>query len=119
MYTKKILRDVLTLDQTASEKLWTKGGELIAFEAIDAATIVRCTEEGYEGDDDIRFVQTINDQVEAQYSHDQMLFQYQNPRTDILHYGYGYSKIEQCVDLIVSLINSFNFNAHVTIYHLI
>lgn len=111
MYTKKILRDVLTLDQTATEKLWTKGGELIAFEAIDAATIIRCTEEGYEGDDDIRFIQTIDDQVVAQYTHAQMLFQYQNPRTDILHYGYGYSKIEQCVDLIVSLINSFNFNA--------
>lgn len=111
MYTKKILRDVLTLDQTATEKLWTKGGELIAFEAIDAATIIRCTEEGYEGDNDIRFVQTIQEQVVAQYTDTQMLFQFQNPRTDILHYGYGYSKIEQCVDLIVSLINSFNFNA--------
>ena len=111
MYTKKILRDLLTLDQTATEKLWTKGGELIAFEAIDAATIIRCTEEGYEGDNDIRFVQAVDDQVVAQYTHPQMLFQYQNPRTDILHYGYGYSKIEQCVDLIVSLINSFNFNA--------
>ena len=111
MYTKKILRDVLTLDQTATEKLWTRGGELIAFEAVDAATIIRCTEEGYEGDDDIRFVQRVLNQIEAQYTENQMLFQYQNPRTDVLHYGYGYSKIEQCVTLIVSLINSFAFNA--------
>ena len=36
-YTKKILRDLLTLDQTAAEKLWSNGGELLAFEAIDAA----------------------------------------------------------------------------------
>ncbi len=43
MYTKKILRDLLTLDQTATEKLWTRGGELLAFEAVDAATIYRCT----------------------------------------------------------------------------
>ena len=111
MYTKKILRDVLTLDQTASEKLWTRGGELLAFEAIDAATIVRCTEKGYDGDEDIRFIQMIHSQIETQYTDKMILFQYQNPRTDILHYGYGYSKIEQCVDLIVSLINSFNFNA--------
>ena len=110
-YTKKILRDVLTLDQTATEKLWTRGGELIAFEAVDAATIVRCTEEGYEGDDEIRFVQRVRNQIEAQYTDDQMLFQYMNPRTDVLHYGYGYSKVEQCVDLIVSLINSFAFNS--------
>ena len=110
-YTKKILRDVLTLDQTASEKLWSRGGELLGFEAIDAATIVRCTEEGYDGDEDIRFIQKIHSRVETQYTDRMMLFQFQNPRTDILHYGYGYSKIEQAVDLIVSLINSFNFNA--------
>ena len=110
-YTKKLLRDLLTLDQTATEKLWTRGGELIAFEAVDAATIIRCNEEGYDGDDDIRFVQIIRNQIDAQYADHQMLFQFQNPRTDVMHYGYGYSKIEQCVDLIVSLINSFNYNA--------
>lgn len=110
-YVKKILRDVLTLDQVASEKLWSNGGKLLAFEAIDAGTIVRCDERGYDGDDKIRYVQMINSQVVTQYQQYQMLFQFQNPRTDVRHSLYGYSKVEQCIDLVISLINSFNYNS--------
>lgn len=110
-YTKKIVRDILTLDQATAEQLWTKGNEFIAFEAVDAATILRCNEHGYDGDDKIKFVQMIDSQIVSTYTDSQMLFQYMNPRTDIEHYGYGYSRIEQCVDLVVSFINSFNFNA--------
>jgi hypothetical protein len=110
-YTKKVLRDVLTIDQVAAEKLWTRKGALLAFEAIDAGTIIRCTEEGYNGNDAIRFVQMINGIVEGQYTSKHIVFQFQNPRTDIRYYGYGYSKIEQAIDLVVSLINSFAYNA--------
>jgi hypothetical protein len=39
------------------------------------------------------------------------LFQFDNPRTDVKHYGYGYSKVEQAVELIVSSINTFAYNA--------
>ncbi len=69
-YTKKILRDVLTLDQVASEKLRRRNKELLGFEAIDAATIIRCTEEGYQGDDEVRFVQLIDSQVVTTYNKD-------------------------------------------------
>jgi hypothetical protein len=110
-YVKKILRDLLMLDQVATELLWTRGGQIYAFEAIDAATIVRCTEEGYDGDDKIRFVQMIDSQVVTQYTSRDILFQFSNPRTDVDNYGYGYSKVEQAVDLVVSLINSFAYNA--------
>lgn len=110
-YTKKILRDLLTLDQVAAEKIHRQNGDLFAFEAIDAATVVRASEEGYQGDDEIRYVQMIDSQVTAQYADNEIIFQFQNPRTDIRFYGYGYSKIEQAIDLIVSLINSFNYNA--------
>ncbi|MDC7221621.1 MAG: hypothetical protein PQJ59_16925 [Spirochaetales bacterium] len=110
-YTKKIVRDLLTLDQVAAEKLWSRGGDLLSFEAVDAATILRCNEEGYEGDDKIRFVQMMDNQVVSQYTGDQMIFQFQNPRTDVNHFGYGYSKVEQAVNLIVALIHSFVHNA--------
>jgi hypothetical protein len=110
-YTKKILRDLLTLDQTAAEKLWSRAGEILSFEAIDAATILRCTEEGLDGDDKIRYVQMIESQIVSQYQGHQILFQFDNPRTDVKHYGYGYSKVEQAVELIVSSINTFAYNA--------
>jgi len=110
-YVKKILRDLQTLDQTATEKVPYIGGGLAYFLAIDAATIVRCTEEGYDGDDKIKFVQQIESQIVAQFTENQLMFQFDNPRTDIENFGYGYSKIEQCIDLFVSSINSFKFNA--------
>jgi len=110
-YTKKILRDLLTLDQVAAEKVKTYSGDMHSFYAIDAATILRCTEEGYEGDDKIKFVQMIQSQIVSTYHAGQIIFQFDNPRTDVLHYGYGYSKIEQCVGLIISSINTFAFNA--------
>lgn len=112
-YTRKILRDELVLDQTTSEKLFSRGNELLSFEAVDAATILRCAEAGYDGNDEIRFVQILQGQVVTQYQQYQMLFQYMNARTDVAHYGYGYSKVEQTVDLVLALINSFNFNAGV------
>ena len=110
-YTKKILRDLLTLDQVSSEKLWSNGGNLLAFEAVDAATILRCTEEGFDGDEEIRFIQMIKGDIVSQYQGRQILFGYDNPRTDVDFFGYGYSKIEQCVGLIISSINTFAFNA--------
>lgn len=110
-YVKKILRDLLTLDQVASEKLWSRGGDLLSFEAIDSATILRCLEEGYDGDDSIRYVQMLNSQIVTQYQGKQILFDYDNPRTDVENYGYGYSKIEQCVKLVIASIQTFAFNA--------
>ena len=110
-YTKKILRDLLTLDQTAAEKFWNNGGNLIAFEAIDAATILRCVEEGYDGDDSIRFVQMVESEVVSTYTAKEIIFEYDNPRTDLKAYGYGYSKIQQCVGLITASINTFAYNS--------
>lgn len=111
-YSKKILRDMLVLDQVASEKLWNiTHKKLLAFEAIDAATILRCTEEGYDGDDQIKFVQMIQGEVVSTYTGDEIIFEYDNPRTDLKAYGYGYSKIQQCVNLIIASINTFAFNA--------
>ena len=53
----------------------------------------------------------IESRVVSTYSAEQIIFEYDNPRTDVKAYGYGYSKIEQCVSLIISSINTFAFNA--------
>lgn len=110
-YSKKIMRDLLTLDQTAAEKLWSANHSLLAFEAIDAGSVLRCTEEGYEGDDEIQFVQMMDSQVVSQYQSWQILFQFDNPRTDLKHWGYGYSLIEQCANLVVASIQTFAYNS--------
>jgi hypothetical protein len=110
-YVKKILRDLLTIDQVAVEKLYNRAGELLSFEAVDAATILRCVEKGYNGDDSIRYVQMVDGQILTEYQGHEMLFQFDNPRTDINNFGYGYSKIEQCVQLVVASIYTFAYNS--------
>jgi hypothetical protein len=40
-----------------------------------------------------------------------MIFDCMNPRTDIEKAGYGYSLVEQAIDLVTSAINTFMFNA--------
>ena len=47
----------------------------------------------------------------AGYTMDNMIFDFENPRTDIYHSMYGYSLVEQAVDLITSEINTFIYNA--------
>jgi hypothetical protein len=110
-YTKKIVRDLYTLDQVATEVQKKRTGEPFAFWALDAATIARCIEEGYDGDDKYKYVQMIDEMVVAKFSAEELIFQFASPRTDIEATGYGYSKVEQAIDLVVSLINSFVYNA--------
>ena len=78
---------------------------------MDPATIYRVNEEGCEGDDSIKFIQEIDMVTQATYAEEDLVFDYMNPRTDIDHFGYGYSAVEQAVDLIVSMINTFMFNS--------
>lgn len=110
-YTMKLIRDLLTLDQISTEIQRTRGRDIWAYWGVDPATIFRVNEEGYEWDDKIKFIQEIDMVTQATYGQEDLVFDYMNPRTDIDHFGYGYSAVEQAVDLIVSMINTFMFNA--------
>lgn len=107
----KFIRDVYTLDQVATEIQPRLNGRPFAFWAIDPATITRADIGGYLSDGDVRFVQEIDTIVKATYTADQMVFGYQNARSDVDFFGYGYSKVEQAVELILTFINSFAYNA--------
>ena len=107
----KFVRDYLTLDQIATEIQRTAGGRPFAYWAVDPATIIRCTEKGYEGNDAVRYVQEIDMVPTAYYTEDDLIFDYGNPRSDIEHAGYGYSLTEQAIDLILAQINAFWYNA--------
>lgn len=106
-YVTKILRDLLQLDKIATELQKTRGGELSAFWAIDAATI----EVALPNNDDIRYLQVVDNIPYADFKKDELLFDFMNPRTDIEKAGYGYSLTEQAIDLITASINTFQFNS--------
>ncbi len=109
-YCIKIIRDALEIDQIATEIGYTESGEPYAFWAVDAATIEKVLP-GQSNPFNIKFVQVIDHIPQAYYPEDTLVFDYQNPRTDIYHSFYGYSYVEQAIDLITSSINAFTYNS--------
>ena len=109
-YCTKLLRDELTLDQIATEIQYNKKGEAVAFFAVDAATI-ECVIPEQENQTTFRYLQIVDGMPAAGYTFENMVFDFENPRTDIYHAKYGYSLVEQAVDLITSVINTFVYNA--------
>lgn len=109
-YCIKILRDALEIDQVATEIGRTVSGKVYAFWAVDGATIERVLP-NQDNPLHIKYVQVIDSIPQAFYPEDSMIFDYQNPRSDVRYSFYGYSPVEQAIDLITSTINAFTYNA--------
>lgn len=106
----KIVRDVLEIDQVSTEIGFTKAGQPYAFWAVDGATIERVLP-NQDNPFNIKFIQVIDNIPQAYFPEGSLIFDFQNPRSDIYHSFYGYSYVEQAIDLITSEINAFNYNA--------
>jgi hypothetical protein len=109
-YCTKMVRDILEIDQIATEIQYTHAGKPYAFWAVDAATIERVLPNQYNPYN-LKYAQVIDGIPYAWYTKDQLIFDFQNPRTDIDYSFYGYSYVEQAIDLITSVINTFAYNA--------
>ena len=109
-FCTKIVRDALEIDQVATEIGFTKIGKPCAFYAVDGATIEKVLPD-QENPYNIKFVQLIDSIPQAYYPEGSLIFDYQNPRSDIYYSFYGYSYVEQAIDLITSAINTFTYNA--------
>ncbi|KKK80738.1 hypothetical protein LCGC14_2820480, partial [marine sediment metagenome] len=94
-FGKMLMREMLTIDQVAIELQRNRKGEIAAFWLIDGATIRRTTMKGYEGKKKIQFVQLLEEQVVAEYTKEELIFDYMYKRVAIPHRGYGYSLLEQ------------------------
>lgn len=115
-YCSKIIRDNITLDQIATEIQYDKTDKPRAFFAVDAATIERVVPEDSVNSEKNqnpawKYMQVVDGMPAAAYTTDTMIFDYQNPRTDIYKSMYGYSYVEQAIDLITQVINTFMYNS--------
>ena len=108
-YASKIVRDLLTIDQVSTEIQYNRGGNPIAFFAVDAGTIERVLPN--ENHPEFKYAQVINGMAQVAYTDKEMIFDFANPRTDIYRSFYGYSPVEQAIDLIASEINTVTYNA--------
>ena len=59
-FSAKVIRDVLTLDQVSTEIQRTAARKVYAIWAVDPATILKVNEEGYEGNDKVKFLSIIH-----------------------------------------------------------
>lgn len=113
-FLQKLVRDSLVYDQACFEVVDNKKGEPSDFYAMDAATIrIADVPLGADLDDDpnrARFVQIYDDVVVAEFSAHEMCFGIRNPRTGIRLNGYGFSEMEMMLNVITSLLWSFEYN---------
>jgi hypothetical protein len=104
-------RDLNSIDQIALSLRKNKKGKLLDFWVLDGSSIKRVLPDvGYEGDKKIKFVQQVEEKVVETFTHDDIIFYYSNHRSDIRTRGYGYSFLEQSIDIITSWLFGMNYN---------
>ena len=109
-YGMKLVRDVSTIDQVSTEIIRDRSGKVCGFIAIDSATIEKVAP-NQDNPQNIKYVQIIDSIPHAYYNQGSIVVDYMNPRTDIEYSNYGYSFVEQAVDLVTSHINTFCYNS--------
>lgn len=107
-YVQMFVRDVLTIDQIATEIQYNRLGEAISFWALDGAYIKRTTEEG-TFPKNVRFVQEVDLKVYNQYTDKTLIFDYKNKRSDLRYRGFGYSYVEMAIDVITTLLFGYKY----------
>ncbi len=114
-FLKKATRDVLTYDQWCFEKIRDRSGRISRFQALPSETI-RPAVSDYEHMDEaeqrtrVSHVQVYDDSVIAEFSPEDIAFCIMNPRADLRVNGFGFSPIEQLVQLITAWLFGFEYN---------
>jgi hypothetical protein len=111
-FMSKSVRDSLVMDSAPIELEWknNKDKGLDGFYAVDGATIRLCTEDGYDGDDAIFALQVVEGMITTAYTHDDLVYENRNPRTDVLAAGYGISETELLIRVVTGYINAMSYN---------
>ncbi len=111
-FMAKLVRDSLTMDSMAIETEWKRDKSLglDGMYAVDGATIRLCSEEGYQGDDEIFALQVVQGQIRAAYTYDDLIYVPRNPRTDVIAGGYGLAETELLIRVVTGFLNAFTYN---------
>lgn len=111
-FMAKSVRDTLTMDACPIETEFKRDRTLglDGFYALDGASIRLCTEEGYQGDDEIYAVQVLQGRIRTAYTYDDLVYEVRNPRTDVTASGYGYGECEMLVRVVTYLLNTMTYN---------
>jgi len=111
-FMAKRIRDSLAMDAAPVETQFKsdKSLGLDGIYAVDGATVRLCTEEGYDGDDEVFALQVIQGNIRTAYTHYDLTYEVRNPRTDVLACGYGYGETEMLIRVVTHLLNTLEYN---------
>lgn len=111
-FMAKVTRDTLTLDSVGIETEWKRDQALgmDGFYAVDGGSIRLCTEQGYEGDDEIFALQVVQGRISCAYGYDDLIYEPRNPRTDVRVCGYGMSETELLIRVVTGFLNAMQYN---------
>lgn len=111
-FMAKFVRDSLTMDASPIETEFKRDRSLglDGFYSVDGATVRLCTEEGYDGDDQIFALQVIQGNIRHAYTMDDLVYEVRNPRSDVTACGYGYSETEMLIKVVTYLLNAMTYN---------
>jgi len=111
-FMAKSLRDSLSMDsapiETEVKRDRNKG--IDGFYAVDGSTIRLCSEDGYDGDDQIFALQVVMGRVATAYTHEQLVYEVRNPRADVRLAGYGLGEPELLVKIVTGFLNALTHN---------
>ena len=111
-FMAKSVRDSLTFDACPIETEMKRNRALgmDGFYAVDGSTIRLCTEDGYDGDDEIYALQVVQGRVTTAYTRDSLIYEVRNPRTDVRLAGYGLGETELLIRTVTGLLNAMAYN---------
>lgn len=111
-FMSKAIRDSLTMDAVAieTEMKRNKALGIDGFYAVDGSTIRLCTEEGYNGDDEIFALQVVQGRIRTAYTYDDLIYEPRNVRTDVMAAGYGLSETELLIRVVTGFLNAMTYN---------
>lgn len=112
-FIAKSVRDSLVLDAAPieTELKQDRDNGVDGFYAVDGATI-RLTppDTGYRGDRKIYALQVIQGRICTAYTHDELIYEPRNPRSDVILSGYGMSEVELLVKIVTGFLNALALN---------
>lgn len=111
-FMAKLVRDSLSLDSMPIETEFKRDRSLgiDGLYAVDGVTIRLCSEEGYQGDDEIFALQVVQGRIRAAYTYDDLIYVPRNPRSDVLVGGYGLGETELLIRVVTGFLNAFSYN---------
>ena len=112
-FMQKSVRDSMIMDSAPIETELKRDRALgiDGFYAVDGATIRLCSEQGYQGNDEIFALQVVQGRIRTVYTRETLIYEPRNPNSDVLCGGYGIAEVELMIKLVTGFLNAMTYNA--------